>query len=72
VTALVCGDVEKDAHSDHRRPVLHRIDRREVHRRRHRRFAVADGRITDIHAQWNTLKLVQEPGVISATDSAID
>lgn len=27
-------------------------------------FAIEDGRITEIHAQWDTLKMVQELGVV--------
>jgi len=35
-------------------------------------FSVADGRITDVYAQWDTLKMVQELGVVAAMDSIID
>jgi len=36
------------------------------------RFTVADGAITDVVAQWDTLKMVQELGVVSAMESTID
>jgi steroid delta-isomerase-like uncharacterized protein len=35
-------------------------------------FSVADGRITAVSAQWDTLKMVQELGVVSAMESTID
>ena len=35
-------------------------------------FAVEDGRITDVHAHWDTLKMVQELGVVSAMESTFD
>jgi steroid delta-isomerase-like uncharacterized protein len=35
-------------------------------------FSVAEGRITDVSAQWDTLKMVQELGVVSAMESTID
>ena len=74
VTALACGDVETDAHSAGVIDDLFGIeptgegftvDGIDV-------FAVADGRITDIHAPWDTLKLVQEPDVVSAMESTSD
>ena len=35
-------------------------------------FDVEDGRITDVHAHWDTLKMVQELGVVSAMESTFD
>ncbi|PSQ37211.1 ester cyclase [Halobacteriales archaeon SW_12_69_24] len=35
-------------------------------------FTVVDGAITDVVAQWDTLKMVQELGVVSAMASTID
>jgi steroid delta-isomerase-like uncharacterized protein len=35
-------------------------------------FVVEDGRITEIHAQWDTLKLVQELGVVPPVGTAAE
>jgi hypothetical protein len=74
VTALACGDVETDAHSTGVIDDLFGIeptgegftvDGVDV-------FAVADGRTTDVHAQWEPLTMVQKPGVVSAMESTMD